>query len=513
MECVVHYTIKDSRYSQLKPLSDNQYGRLLAAKAIRQDLTELNFHKEQCATVPDGGFDKTIYGVHLEPCYKKFTTIIARLRKRKSNDQEEPSRLKRTRNEGNPSTSGIFPKVCFACKKQRQTIKKKIYVAYAIATENAAAKIKEAAALKEDNKLLIQIMGVNLIAKELMTHKQCYLDYIRCVSEQAEVVGDDKDERAGIYMSESDDSLIDLSPMQPLVLEAIKKRVELNQETYHHGNKKIPVFKTESLPCRTESVVNAMLKSVGDAKISKQNPDNDLTPILESEFGDWSLIVRRYLYTHQECKDFHRVLLTIEGRDGGFDAIRRFGDHARNRKQIINLRTKACQDPMVEVIELCKEQEKNSKTAFIRNVTLAPEKAIFLANDRQHDIERFCTVNGNFSVFGVDPMYNVGSFYVTLSTYRHLMLETKNGVHPVMIGPALIHYKKGFDFYFQLPSNMLRYNRALHALKCIGMDGEVNFSDALKSVFSEAHHLLCAIHMRDNVERKLLDLGIKGEPR
>ena len=116
---------------------------------------------------------------------------------------------------------------------------------------------------------------------------------------------------------------------------------ELNQVTYHHGNKRIPVFKTESVPCRTVSVVNAMLERVDDAKISKQNPvsverncsfmiewehighwrdalcdmpgkwhhvktkkffynlkDNDLTPILESEFGNGSLLVRRYLYTH-----------------------------------------------------------------------------------------------------------------------------------------------------------------------------------------------------------------------
>lgn len=202
----------------------------------------------------------------------------------------------------------------------------------------------------------------------------------------------------------------------------------------------------------------------------------------------------------------------LEGA-GGYEKVRCFGDHARNRAQITDLRRKTCPDEMIEVLDMCKDQQ-GTDDAFVRDVTLAPEKTIFLGNNRQlKDIEKFCTGPGNLCVLGADPTYNIGNFYVTLTTYRHLMLTNAKGVSPVMIGPALIHYQKAFDSYFQLPANMLRYHKALSGLKCIGTDGEVNVYEALKSVFHDANHLLCDIHVRDNIETKLTDLGIKGEVR
>lgn len=202
----------------------------------------------------------------------------------------------------------------------------------------------------------------------------------------------------------------------------------------------------------------------------------------------------------------------LEGA-GGYEKVRCFGDHARNRAQITDLRRKTCPDEMIEVLDMCKDQQ-GTDDAFVRDVTLAPEKTIFLGNNRQlKDIEKFCTGPGNLCVLGADPTYNIGNVYVTLTTYRHLMLTNAKGVSPVMIGPALIHYQKAFDSYFQLPANMLRYHKALSGLKCIGTDGEVNVYEALKSVFHDANHLLCDIHVRDNIETKLTDLGIKGEVR
>ena len=60
---------------------------------------------------------------------------------------------------------------------------------------------------------------------------------------------------------------------------------------------------------------------------------------------------------------------------------------------------------------------------------------------------------------------------------------------------------------------MLRYNKRLADIQCVGTDGEVNVSDALKSVFTKANHLLCDIHFRDNVEKKMTELGIAGREK
>ena len=67
-------------------------------------------------------------------------------------------------------------------QKWRKTVKTKTDIPYKITTINAEMKIKEAAEIKNDHELLGQIQDVDLIAKELMMHKQCYIEYTRCLS-------------------------------------------------------------------------------------------------------------------------------------------------------------------------------------------------------------------------------------------------------------------------------------------------------------------------------------------
>eukprot|EP00112_Aurelia_sp_Birch-Aquarium-sp1_P022696 Seg6496.2 transcript_id=Seg6496.2/GoldUCD/mRNA.D3Y31 product="hypothetical protein" protein_id=Seg6496.2/GoldUCD/D3Y31 len=192
-------------------------------------------------------------------------------------------------------------------------------------------------------------------------------------------------------------------------------------------------------------------------------------------------------------------------------SVRSFNDHPRNHQQISDFRKSPERDEVVEILDLFKEQQCDPQTAYVRDITIAPEKTVFLANERQLcDLQRFCTRPHIFSVLGVDPTFNIRNFYVTMSTYRHLMLVTSRQVHPVMIGPILMHYGKGFDSSFQLPSNIVRFRRELANIRCFGTGGEVKVSHALKSVFTGGYHLMCDIHMRDNVDSKLSDLRVKG---
>ena len=224
--------------------------------------------------------------------------------------------------------------------------------------------------------------------------------------------------------------------------------------------------------------------------------------------------VRQKIKTAPKSEARRQIFSRIFDEAGGFDNIKGFGDHPRNRNQISNLRRDNDRDETTEILDLSKEQWRNPPTAFVHHISSGTEKTVFLANLRQlKDVERFCTQPQSFSVLGVDPTFNIGNFYVTVTTYRYLMLYTNKGVHPVMIGPILIHHKKGFDSYFQLPSGMVRYDKELVNIKCFGTDGEVNVSEALQSVFTGGYHLLCDIHMRDNIEKKMSELGIAGDAK
>ena len=68
-------------------------------KNIRTQSTERNQHLQQCATVPENGYNKLIHGVHLEPCYKNFTSIIAKSKKR-SKSSDVPRSSKRVKQTG-----------------------------------------------------------------------------------------------------------------------------------------------------------------------------------------------------------------------------------------------------------------------------------------------------------------------------------------------------------------------------------------------------------------------------
>ena len=48
----MHYNLKDVQYSNVITLSENAHGRLLEAKAVRQELgEEENEHKHQCDSI------------------------------------------------------------------------------------------------------------------------------------------------------------------------------------------------------------------------------------------------------------------------------------------------------------------------------------------------------------------------------------------------------------------------------------------------------------------------------
>ena len=153
---------------------------------------------------------------------------------------------------------------------------------------------------------------------------------------------------------------------------------------------------------------------------------------------------------------------------------------------------------------------ENKSEQFIREVKCLQEPAVVVATERQlNDLVRFCTVPGNFSILTVDPMFCLGDFDVTLITYRHRMLTSKQGnQHPAIIGPVMIHYKKTFSTYLFFASSLHGLRRELASVKCFGTDGEQALVGAFKHEFPNSAHLTCSIHVRRNTKAKLQELGI-----
>ena len=53
-----------------------------------------------------------------------------------------------------------------------------------------------------------------------------------------------------------------------------------------------------------------------------------------------------------------------------------------------------------------------------------------------------------FSILPINTTFNIGDFYVTPTTYRHLLLEDrKTGKAPLLLGPTLIHTRKKIDTF------------------------------------------------------------------
>ena len=92
------------------------------------------------------------------------------------------------------------------------------------------------------------------------------------------------------------------------------------------------------------------------------------------------------------------------------------------------------------------------------------------------------------------------------------MLETFGdpaGKPPVMLGPMFAYVRKDFATYHNFfTSTLVGQRRELASLQAFGTDGEQALESALASTFTNAHHVRCFLHFRENLKRKLQELGL-----
>ena len=210
-----------------------------------------------------------------------------------------------------------------------------------------------------------------------------------------------------------------------------------------------------------------------------------------------------------------RAAFKVEQKRGGIFNVTCEGDLPRDASQASRVKCKRVSntpsnttDPLQSLVVKFKEQN-GQRDQFVQAIQLVPDPTIVLFNDTQiNDIEQFCTQQGKTSVLGIDVTFNLGPFYVTVCTYQNLKVITDNGIHPIMIGPTLIHSSKDHSNFRALFTEITRRKPSLATnLKVYGTDGEQAITNAASEAFPFAVHLRCANHLKDNITdylRKML---------
>ena len=167
-------------------------------------------------------------------------------------------------------------------------------------------------------------------------------------------------------------------------------------------------------------------------------------------------------------------------------------------------------DPWYGLLKESKQQAATKGSAFIRDVRVGAEPLCVLATDRQlNDLVRFCCHNKEHKPLTIDPTFDIGKFNVTPISYQHLMLENvKDGNQPTLIGPIMIHERKTEESYSVFCGSLKALKPEIVNLLAFGTDDEKALTNAWNKNFERATHLLCELHLKKNIERKLLELGI-----
>ena len=95
-----------------------------------------------------------------------------------------------------------------------------------------------------------------------------------------------------------------------------------------------------------------------------------------------------------------------------------------DHRQVYNNQQSTGVDPLFELVQQCKVYLQPGGRKFIRSVTFETGNCCILSTDSQ--LVRFCTNQGASCVLGIDPIFNLGKFYMTVTTYvySHVINKT-----------------------------------------------------------------------------------------
>ena len=162
-----------------------------------------------------------------------------------------------------------------------------------------------------------------------------------------------------------------------------------------------------------------------------------------------------------------------------------------------------------------KVQGRDPKTAFVRDVRVGAEPFCVVGTNRQlDDLKRFCCNPVEYRPLTEDPTFGFGPYNVTPISYQHLItLRREDGKRPPIIGSVLLHEKKTQHTYSLSGGTLKSLEPELKNLMAFGTDDEKALVGGFNATFERATRLLCEIHLRKNIDTKLVSMDIKGESK
>ena len=157
----------------------------------------------------------------------------------------------------------------------------------------------------------------------------------------------------------------------------------------------------------------------------------------------------------------------------------------------------------------------SNDTDYVKNLQWTPHpRCVVLTDAVVQDVVDNCAQAGNFQAFTVDTTFNVGPFYVTTSTYKHLkLIDRRSGKHPNLPGPALFHTRQDTGQFTYFAQTLAENNRGIGNILAVGSDLCTTYCTGFAPVCPLARVVVCKKHAEDAVKRKLDELGITGQDR
>ena len=180
--CIIHYS-KNSTETDLRPLTEHSFLKIRQSASVRKKSSDENTRLSDITENLPEELNNSVHGYH-HWCYQNFTNV-ARLKRKiadpQTPDSNEASSSKRIRLSGYSKSSGLlFPAdKCLFCNKQNLNVKGEKEQLVKCITRTAEASIEFAAKQKNDESLLCEIRGIDVIAKEAHYHNHCCRSYIR----------------------------------------------------------------------------------------------------------------------------------------------------------------------------------------------------------------------------------------------------------------------------------------------------------------------------------------------